>query len=272
MLFRSGLGGPRLKQTIADLEQTFKVAQDNVWSGANIGVTASNHHLADLAHHPTPVGLVSAIIVQFFRVGTFVNKEGKWSFVPVKTDVKDLVKVWGPAVITGLLNWLVAIAEKTYEENTETEIPKAIKKLAHAVASVPLIFEIAKIADNWFGHLVSDMGGSKSTAGGGMGVPGIFMSLLYEVAALPGLKDTGLLRAIDEVYEKGRIDLREEKAIYNEIGKQAFPVILNEIITRELFFIWRFMDELEHNGIKNINWKNVIPFNNPVLEIGRAHV
>ena len=40
----------------------------------------------------------------------------------------------------------------------------------YTVAMTPALLEIAKCADNWFGHLVSDMGGSKNTAGGGMGM------------------------------------------------------------------------------------------------------
>ena len=169
----------RLNRTIEKLEDVFKVPQDSpkVWNGKVPGVVPMNHHLADLAHHPTPVGLLSAIVVQFFRVGTFVNKEGEWHFVPIKTSLEDLARIWAPAVITGLLNWMVSISEETYEEKAE-EVPESIHKLAHAFANAPLAIEIVKCADNWFGHLVSDMAGTKNKAGAGMGIPGVFMSLL----------------------------------------------------------------------------------------------
>ncbi len=261
-----GLGGPRLKQAISDLEQSFKVAQDNIWKGADIGVSASNHHLADLAHHPTPVGLVSAIVVQFLRVGTFVNKKGEWHFVPVKTDLRELAIIWAPAVISGLLNWLVFMGDKDDDEESDRVTPEFIRKLSHGIASTPLLIEIAKCADKWFGHMVSDMGGSKNTAGAGMGVPGIIMSLLYEISSLPGLKDSGLPLIIDEVYEKGKIDLREEVALYNVLKEQAFPVVLNEVITRVLFFVWRLFEELNQTEIKAVNWRRVIPFKNPIAD------
>ncbi|MCR5667102.1 MAG: M48 family metallopeptidase, partial [Eubacterium sp.] len=222
-----GLRSDRLKDAIGDLEQAFKVAQDNVWKGRGIGVSAVDHHLADLAHHPTPVGLMSSLIVQFLRVGTFVNDKGEWHFVPVKTSLEDIKHVLVPAVITGILNWIAALAEKTYEDETGNEIPKGLHHLIHIAASTPIIIEVAKCADNWFGHLVSDMGGSKNTAGGGMGIPGVFVSLLYELSSLPVLKDSGLPGFVDDLYQNKKLDLRHELTIYKNLGKQAIPVVFN---------------------------------------------
>ena len=134
-----------MKDAIGDLEKAFKVAQDNIWKGAGIGVSAKNHHLADLAHHPTPLGLASSIIVQFLRIGTFVNKDGEWHFTLVETSAKDIVEILAPAVITGILNWLVFIATKKYEQDEGKEVPAALRKLAHLVASTPIIIELANV-------------------------------------------------------------------------------------------------------------------------------
>ena len=262
-----GFERARLKDAIGDLEQGFKVAQDNVWKGAGIGVSAKNHHLADLAHHPTPLGLVSAVIVQFLRIGTFVNKEGEWHFLLVETTPSDVLQVLAPAVMTGVLNWLVAIAEKRYEAETEEEVPKALHNIAHLVASTPIIVEIAKCADNWFGHLVSDMGGSKNTAGGGMGIPGIFVSLLYEIAALPVLRNSGLPAFVDDLYEHHKLDLRHELALYKNLGKQAIPVIFNELYVRIGYFVSHLCYEIGvRGGVKDINWSNVVPFRNRTVD------
>lgn len=262
-----GLGGDRLKECIRDLEKKFPVPQDDVWKGAGIGVSARNHHLADLAHHPTPVGLLSSIIVQLLRIGTFVNKEGEWHFKLVKTNEKDIVKTLTPAVITGVLNWLVTLGEKTYQETTGEEIPKALRGIAHFAASTPLLLEIAKCADKWFGHLVSDMGGSRNTADGGMGIPGVFVSFLYEVAGLPILKDSGLPAFINDLYENQKLDLRHELCLYKELGKQSVPVIFNEIYTRILFFVSRLgLQTGEHNNLKDIDWKSTMPFGNRVID------
>lgn len=261
-----GKDSERLKDAIGYLEHTFKVAQDNIWKGEGIGVSAVDHHLADLAHHPTPIGLISAIVVQFLRVGTFVNDKGEWYFVPVKTTLEDLKNAILPAVVTGVFNWVATLAEKTYENETGEEIPKALHRLIHLAASSPIIIEVAKCADNWFGHLVSDMGGSKNTAGGGMGIPGIFVSLLYEMASLPILKDSGLPSFVDDLYQNKKIDLRQELTIYKNLGKQAIPVIFNEVYTRLGYFMLHLMDEALEHGLKEINWNKVIPFNNRAVD------
>lgn len=258
-----GLGGDRLKDCISDLEQAFKVAQDNVWKGADIGVSAKNHHLADLAHHPTPAGLMSALIVQFLRVGTFVNKDGEWHFLFVPTTKEDIANIAIPAVITGVLNWLVAISTEKYEEETGKEIPKALRRLAHVIASTPAIIEVMKCADNWFGHLVSDMGGSKNTAGGGMGVPGIFLSLLHELSTLPIFKDSNLPTIVNDLYVNKKLDLRHELAYAQQVKLQAVPVIFIEICVRLGFMILQLEKELLENGsLEKVNWRRVIPFAN----------
>lgn len=258
-----GLGGDRLKDCISDLEQAFKVAQDNVWKGADIGVSAKNHHLADLAHHPTPAGLMSALIVQFLRVGTFVNKDGEWHFLFVPTTKEDIANIAIPAVITGVLNWLVAISTEKYEEETGKEIPKTLRRLAHVIASTPAIIEVVKCADNWFGHLVSDMGGSKNTAGGGMGVPGIFLSLLHELSTLPIFKDSNLPAIVNDLYVNKKLDLRHELAYAQQVKLQAVPVIFIEICVRLGFMILQLEKELLENGsLEKVNWRRVIPFAN----------
>ncbi len=257
-----GFDRDRLKDAIADLEKEFKVAQDNIWKGEGIGVSAKNHHLADLAHHPTPIGLASSILVQFLRFGSFVNKNGEWHFKFVKTDDEDILKVLVPAVISGILNWLVFIAETHSEQKSES-----MKKIVHFAASTPILIEVAKCVDNWFGHLVSDMGGSKNTAGAGMGIPGIFISMLYEVASLPVLKDSGLSEIVNDLYENQKIDMRHELAYLKAAGKQMIPVALNEIYIRILYFVGRLGDLQRRQSLgEKVDWHEVIPFNNRTVD------
>lgn len=265
-----GYKGAGLSGAIRHLEETFKVAQDNIWSGKNIRVSAMNHHLADLAHHPTPLGLISAIAVQFLRFGTFVNREGDWRlvFVGVNTeDMKDNKHQIVAAIITGILNWLVMIAENKYEEAQGKEIPKALRHIMRLVASTPMLIEIADCANNWFGHLVSDMGGSYSTAGRGMGIPSIFASLLHELSGLPILKDSGLPAYVNNLYVNQKWDLRHELAYVKEVGKQTIPILFNEIFVRTGFFVTRLAIEIQnHRTLKEVNWGNVIPFQNRTVD------
>jgi len=261
-----GFDRERLADSIAALEKAFPVAQDNIWKGAGIGVSPKNHHLADLAHHPTPLGLVASVAVQFLRIGAFVNKDGEWHFLLVDTTAKDIVEILTPAVLTGVLNWLVGLAEKKYEAAGH-ELSPILHKLVHLLASAPILIEFAKCADNWFGHMVSDMGGSKNTDGGGMGIPGIFISLLHEFASLPILKDTSLPMIVNDLYVKQKIDLRHEIPLYKELGRQAIPVLFLELYVRTVYFLSQFTGEyLKHGNLTDINWNAVIPFKNRTVD------
>ena len=100
-----------------------------------------------------------------------------------------------------MLNWIVSLAEHAYEEEAAEQMPEAVRRLARLAASAPILAEVARCATRWFGHLVSDMGRLKNTPGGGMGVPGVLVSLLHEVSSLPGLKDSGLPGMVDQLHE-----------------------------------------------------------------------
>lgn len=262
-----GYKGERLNGAISFLEGKYPVKQDCIWKGKGIGVSAKNHHLADLAHHPTLLGLGAAIIVQFFQVGIFVNKDGEWNLESIEIEPKEMLKIWLPIIISGLLNWLVYIVEAGYEEKMDEEVPEPIHRLVSLLASAPAVIEILKVVNNWVGHLFSDMGGSKNTAGGGMGIPGLFISLLQEISSLPVLKDTSLPNIVNDLYVKNKIDMRSELAILNELGRQAIPVIIGEVLVRGFYFIRHLVKEIkEHEDIREVNWHNIIPFGNRTVE------
>ena len=263
---KAGYKGKRLDGAVGHLENTYPVAQDNVWKGAGIGVSAKEHHLADFAHHPTPLGLVSSIIVQFLRIGFFVNNDGEIHILPVKTEPGELFKTWIPVVVTGVCNWLVSMAESGIEEKEGVEIPKPIKELIRVIANTPIIIEILKVTHNWIGHLASDLAGSKNTAGGGMGISGVFLSLAYELASLPLLKDSGLPDYLNKLYTKQGLDFRHEFPALKIIGKQALVVLFNEAIVRTFYFVRRLVKQIsEKNGVKYLDWDQIIPFNNRTI-------
>lgn len=261
-----GYEGNRLHGAIDFLEKKYPAAQDNIWKGEGLGISAKNHHLADLAHHPTLVGLVASVVVHFFRVGIFVNKDGEWKFEFINTEPKELLQIWLPIIISAILMWMVHIVENKYENEIDENIPKPIQKIIKALAAAPMIIPVLKVAANWAGHLVSDMGGSKNTAGDGMGIPGLFLSLLHEMSALPVLKNTGLPKLVNDLFVKEKFNLRSELAVINELGRQAIPVIIGEVLVRGFYFVRRLVQEVrEHGNFKKVNWKNVIPFKNRTI-------
>lgn len=278
-----------LSKAVKTLEERFVVEQDDVWKGAGIGVNAKSHHLDDLAHHPTPMGLVSAIMIQYFRTALFVNREGEWHFLSVDRGPKTIIKTWAPVLLFGLTTWIVNIIEKKTLSDDNADIPKPIFDLIKAVSAVPMMVTVLKTANNWYGHLMSDRVGSKNTAGGGMGVPGLALSLMKEISLIPGIVFPSIPQNLNKLYENGigtqkgqvnlgifnilfegdassKVDSRTEGAIGRLLGKQAIPVIINEVLVRGFYFIRRLTEELKRTSdFSQINWKKVVPFGNRTI-------
>lgn len=270
-----GFKGKRLNDAIGFLEDMYHVPNDNLFrkilkKESNIinPINPTNHHLADLAHHPTPLGLVCSIISQLSGYGFFVDRDGKWHFPHENVDSKKILEVVLSLIISGISLWLVSMVELKYVDKLDKTIPEPIRNLIKILAASPVLIPILKATDKWAGHLVSDMGGSKNTAGKGMGIPGIFLSFFHEISSLPYLKDTSLPKIVNDLYVKKdiRFNLRSEVAILNEFGRQAIPVILGDVIVRTFYFVRHLIAEYkQHKDFKLVNWHNVIPFNNRTI-------
>lgn len=265
---RKGYNGKGLKGAIEFLEKKYPVAQDNVWSGKQVSSTKT-HHLDDLAHHPTLLGLLSAIVVQYFRIATFANKDGEVTLLYVEIDGKTFVKNLIPIVISGALKWLINIAERKELLEIDEELPKPIQFLIQKIYAVPAAISILKTVDNWYGHLVSDMGGSKNTPGGGTGIPGLFLSFLKEISMLPGVKDSELPKILNDLYQgtknsplTDKLDLRAELTVVKE---QELPVVVNEIMVRLSYLVSHLIKELQDKELEDVNWRNVVPFYNRTI-------
>lgn len=262
---KKGYKSKGLKGAISFLEKHFSVDQDNVWKGK--GFSSSRlHHLDDIAHHPTPLGLLASIAVSFLKVSVFVDKNGEWHWIQLQKDESQIVKIWIPIVITGILRWVVYLAESKYVERTGKELPKPIQKLLVALSYSPAVIQILKIMANWKGHLVSDVGGSKNKVGEGMGIPGFFISFLKEISSLPYLKNTQLPKYVSDLYSKEKWDLRAELAVFQYVGKQSIPIILNELLVRTFYFVRHLILEYKQSdGWNKMNWSNVIPWRNRTI-------
>ncbi len=264
---KKGYKGERLDGAINFLEKKYPVEQDNVWKGKQIS-SASTHHLDDLAHHPSILGLISAIAVQYLRIAVFSSKDGSVHFAFVKPSKEDLIKIIVPVVISGLIFWLINLAEKKLVEFDE-DLPKPIRTIVNNLHKAPVALSILKTSLNWFGHLISDMGGSKNTAGEGKGISGLFLSFLKEISMLPGIKDSSLPEVLNDLYLHKKdsplthkLDLRTELAVVKE---QSMPIIVNEVIVRTGYFVRHLIIETKDKELKDVEWSRVVPFYNRTI-------
>lgn len=239
----NGYKGDDLSDAIRSLERDYPMAADK---NTPIFGGGLQHHLRDFSHHFGLGGLMCSIFTQFTKkvIGTDIN--GKLLIVPVADD-------------------------KLIGKNTA-------EKILYGTVY-------------WFFHMVSDMAGSNATAGKGTGIPGPIVSLMKELSALPLFRDKKindiefhkwvsklfngtLLGKRDEAGKllEIKFDLRTEIGILHEIGKQAVPVLVNEVVVRSFYFIRRLSNELKReeiksfNDFKKINVEEILPFNNRTIK------
>ncbi|MCQ2191716.1 MAG: hypothetical protein MJZ23_02470 [Paludibacteraceae bacterium] len=244
---KNGYDGDSLEGSVRFLEQKFPFAGDSVTNSFGGG---SQHHFRDFSHHASPIGLLFSLITQFTG------------------------KIYGIDTRGG---WINADAD-----------PELIGK------DIPRKLFLGFV--QWFFHLVSDVAGSSGSIRDGeygTGLPGPFLSLLTAVSALPCFNHTsnaesfshwlshlfnGTLLAdktpngaVDRDALR-KFDLRAEMGVLHELGRQAIPVIINEVIVRFFYFARRLYWEFKEKDIRSfddfihkIEWKKTLPCNNRTI-------
>ena len=240
----------RLETAIGFLEWKFHLPGDGAYSTGQYGIDGYTHRLDDLCHHPTIVGLICCIIVQFTGNTMYVNKFGEDINIPI--SVNEYGNFVGNNPITklfsGIVNWFITCAKTI-----------SVRK----------------------GHLMSDIATSAS-------LPGSFLSTIMELASIPCFRNEDFLQKLRLAFKNGigtgtgqinlgtfnalfegaqsKLDITTEKAIGHELKRQALPVVINELLVRASYFIRRLIGELkEKRDILSVEWKNVIPFNNRTI-------
>lgn len=250
-----GYKGDDLPGSVKHLEKKFEIVADKATNDFGGG---KQHHLRDFSHHPTPIGLFFSFLTQFTECAYGTDVTGRFIVVPLHKP------------------------NETYKQKNK------IDALIGKNLPEKIMFGVV----NWFFHMVSDIAGSASTVskgGFGTGLPGPIVSMLKEISALPIFKNLNekgynefsiwisklfngtLLGEKDEngkITEAVKFDMRTELGIVHELGRQAIPVIINECIVRGFYFIRKLFQEIKNNNIKSIadlkeiNWKNTLPFKN----------
>ena len=122
---------------------------------------------------------------------------------------------------------------------------------------------------NWFGHLVSDLSGSSSSKGRGMGIPSPIWSWTNDIIAVKkaiGLSTSEFDNSLNElalqIYKEG-YDTRFQTA-------QAIPVFINEMIVRVFYCVRRAIRyfTVTQKGDRSFikMWKACEPFSNATVK------
>ena len=238
---------PSIADAIRFLEDNFPFVGDKLTDVFGGGL---QHHLRDFSHHPSPVGLVCSILMQFTGKGFGTTTDGSFAIFDLPAEALKDGRLFGrnaeEKFLYGTLNWVL--------------------------------------------HLISDMAGSSSTPGAGTGIPGPILSFLKEASALPFFRDMSIAyedkvatfsqwvsKAFNGTLLKDqdgnplRFDLRTEVGLASQIFTQVPAVLANECIVRGFYTITRFIDELRRADVSSvkdlgrINPSRFLPLNSRAL-------
>ena len=121
---------------------------------------------------------------------------------------------------------------------------------------------------NWIGHLISDISGSSSSKGRGMGIPSPILAWSNDVIAIKrklNIPASEFDKSVNELalklFEKG-YDVRFQTA-------QAIPVFINEVVVRLFYSIRRlikyFSSVTKEERSLALLWKSCEPFSNATV-------
>lgn len=134
---------------------------------------------------------------------------------------------------------------------------------------IQIIFEAFK---NWFGHLISDVSGSSSSARNksrGMGIPSPFTTWVNDLIVIKdtlNIPDSKFFESLNEI----AIKIYKQGADMRFLAVQAIPVILNELIIRFCYSVRRLFKyfattKKEERNLK-LMWEKCEPFSNPTVK------
>ena len=118
---------------------------------------------------------------------------------------------------------------------------------------------------NWFGHIISDVGGSSGAKGRGAGIPSPLWTWMNDIIVLKsklGISPSDF----DEAFNNLALNIYLEGYDARFQTTQAIPVIINSLIVRIMYSVRRLLHYYStHSGQKSSFrdiWRECKPFNN----------
>lgn len=243
-----------------------KVSKPVLHSAVRKGIPAMIPELEAVAKQPTPIGLAAAVLVQAGRGGLLNEKNNEFHLMPDDVSKADGALIMTVAVFAGIMRWLATISEEGKDQNQPASHLKNLDKLCELIRSAPAFSKVVDEIERWQRQLPNEIKCSKNRNSENASLEKTFYSFFSMMATIPVFANTNLQKTVGLVQEGKRIGL-DEIPILKCASKQAFPVLINEVIVRSCFFISRLVRELiEVEDISSINWGNILPFGNRSID------
>lgn len=244
-----GYRGNDIAGAIKKLEDDFPMDGDLLTKEFGSG---SYHHLLDFSHHPTPVGLLFSLLMQFTGKGYGTDTTG----IFVTYDIPD----WNPknfeeSIYLGTVSWLFHIVSDIAGSSGTRRMGKEGTGLPGPLLS--------------FLKEISAIPGIRSIAGKTNPKQSVNKESNYSFSVICSKMFNGTLLGEHDENEKPvlhqnlRFDLRTELGIVHESikSKQYIPVALNDLIISSFYSVRRFLIQIEEKQIDNIDSLKEIEIN-----------
>lgn len=235
---------PNIADAIRFLEKSFPSVGDKLTAAFGGGL---QHHLRDFSHHPSPVGLVCSLLMQFTGKGFGTATDGSFLIVDLPREaLKDLGSNTEEKFLYGTLNWVLHLisdmAGSSSTPGAGTGIPGPLLSFLKEASALPFFRDLS------IGHE------------GKMRTLSQWVSKAFNGTLLK-----------DEDGNPLRFDLRTEVGLAGQILTQVPAVLANECIVRGFYTITRFVDELKRCDVSSvkdlarINPSRFLPLNSRAL-------
>lgn len=254
-----------IKRAKAKLPENEKVQKPKKFKAAQESLSEFLPYLEKIAERKDVLGFAASLVVQAARGGLLVKKENRIEILPedlCKGDRRILAVV---TASVGILKWLNRISkEKNKDEPNEEH--QLLGRLCALIGSVPAFGKVVNAIEKWQKQLLSEMREGKTQQESGMGTEKVFQSFFSMLATVPALNNTKLKKAMNLMQNAQRRGITDIPLV-KMLNRQAFPVLINEIIVRTLYFGIRLAKELERTeDVNGIEWENVLPIGNRTID------
>lgn len=209
------------------------------------------------------LGLLSTILVQLLHATSSSSKGSSITDLPINRLPRILI----PFVISGFLAWIVKISSDDSLHEEERDVPQAIAALVLIVNQIPIMKDIANSAQKWAKELSGKILSSTNGSHAFPSVSAAFLLFFLKLNNIPEVAQTDLYRTIQRMPDIQKCMPGSVELTLDALGKQAIPVLLNEVLTRMCFFVTRFASAWNtYQSTEELDWENVMPFGSRTVE------
>lgn len=279
-----------------------KDLEDSVYNIIDIALTKQRKSkkktsISELANEPNSTGLFYSVLREFQRIGTFKEEDGEIHFHKAASEEGSTGQMIGMAGLLGIINWVTDMADlevknkkKTKKEtdekqqenvitevkeeeensdNNDTFLPAAVLGLVSELADNKDALDLLKDANKRCENKMKELGALSYKKGDNNDMIDLFFNYSQNAFGLPIMRDSFVLEQAKYIHEHQDVKekLKKKIPLYGSLSNQMMPVIINEMIVRTFYFIRHLMAELQTaETIEEIDFRNVIPFNNRTIE------